>query len=153
MSKILTKYLRMWNYDIDNPKGDSCLGLNILDSISLIGYVFIVIFITWSIGIANLTYVATAIVSFRTLIKFWIKQKEIKKNNGEISLTYNSLFVAYFVITAILIIFYVVVYYVDGGMGVAANLSLTIYYAVFFIVEITEIIVRCFDAKPHIYGR
>lgn len=153
MSKILTKYLRTWNYDIDNPKGDSCIGLNILDSISLIGYIFIVIFITWSIGIANLTYVATAIVSFRTLIKFWIKQKEIKKNNGEISLTYNSLFVAYFVITAILIIFYVVVYYVDGGMGVTVNLSLTIYYAVFFIVEITEIIVRCFDAKPHIYGR
>lgn len=152
MSNVLMKYLALWNYDINNPKGNSCLVLNIVDAICLLGYIFIVIFTTWSVGIANLTYVATAILSFRTLIKFWIKQREIKKNNGEISLTYNSVFVAYLMITAVLITFYFACY-LYGGTSVATNLSLTIYYAVFFVVEITEIIVRCFDSKPHIYGR
>lgn len=153
MSKIFLKYLALWNYDINNPKGNSCLILNIIDAVFLLGYISIVIFTTWSVGIANLTFVATATVSFRTLIKFWIKQREVKKNKGEISATYNTVFAFYFVLSAFLISFYVIVYYVDYSLVNAAKLSLTIYYVIYFVVEITEIIVRCFDAKPHIYGR
>ena len=153
MSNVFTQYLALWNYDINNLEGNSCLVLNIIDAICLSGYIFIVVFTTWSVGIANLTYVATAILSFRTLLKFLIKQREVKKNKGQISVTYNTVLAVYLLMTAILIAFYFVVYYMSGGLGTAANLSLTIYYSVFFIVKITEIIVRCFDAKPHIYGK
>ena len=153
LRNILKRYLSLCNYDIGNPKGDSCLWLNIMDAICLIGYVAAVIYTTWSVGIINLTYVATAILSSRTLIKFWIKQKEIKKNYGEITITYNTIFAIYLFITVILIVSYFTAYYVSSNMGLWAKLSLIIYYIIFFIVEITEIIVRCFEAEPHIYKR
>lgn len=154
MRKSIKKYLEALGYDVNNPKGSSCWILNIIDIFLLLFYIGIVIYNTWlsiagvSNNISDLTYMATAILSCRTLIKFWIKERTLKKDGISITITYTVGIVIYLFLTSILI--FCNLFFSNEELS---KLLLIIYYILFAIFELTEILTRCFDAEPHKYKR
>ena len=150
MAHLIRKYLKLLGYDIGNTKGDSCIILNICDFALLLGYIVIATINVLGSRLdqgVNLTYVATAILSCRTLFRFWIKERMLKKaQKGNITLTYTIGILLYLLLTAFFIICY---FFISNDE--LSKLFLILYYCMFFIFELTEIFTRSFDANPHIY--
>lgn len=148
MKKLIIKLLEGLGYTINNSKGNSCWVLNTIDMFLLISYISIVIYNALKLGISDLTYVATAILSCRVLMKFWIKEKDFQKDGASVSLPYTIGIVIYLLVTVILVIFYFA-----AGDGKTARIILSIYYVLFLIFEAIEILTRYFDAEPSKYIR
>ncbi len=154
MADFICKCLTSIGYDVRDKNGNSCRILNGLDMLVLIVYVCIVIYNTCISGVngnaslSTLTYIATSAVSLRTLLKFWIKERTLKKDKESVSITHTIGMVAYCMITGILILGY---FFINNEE--LAKILLIVYYVLFAIFEITEILVRCFDAEPHKYKR
>lgn len=146
MRKLIKKYLEIWGYDVNNSKGNSCWLLNTIDFILLLFYIGIVMYNTWNYRISDLIYVATAILSCRALMKFWIKEVTFKKDGASVSMPYTIGIIIYLFLTFILIICY---FYFGNGQ----KIFLLIYYILFAIFEITEVLTIYFDAEPHKYKR
>lgn len=140
----------MVGYDINNINGNSCPILNFFDGILLLGYLFLVIFTLWKNGIDTLPYIATLILSLRALFKFWIRHRKIKSksNSNNVAIVHIISITIYLFLTFVMAAFYFM-----SNDATSTKVILTIYYVIYALFEFTEILAKCYDAEPHLYGK
>lgn len=142
----MQKILISMGYDINNPKGDSCRGLNIIDLIFLFFYLGLVLSSLWMDGIKDISYFATIVLSIRSFLKFWVRHKKVKRNKNEVAIVHIVSIIIFLSLFCLMALIYS---FSDGQM--IKNVAITVYYIVLTAFEIIEILVRCYDAEPHIY--
>ena len=147
MKELLKKYLNsIWKYDINDSTGKTNIGLNVFDFLLLLIYMFLTVFSLWTGGITTIPYFVTIVLALRSMLRFWKMHKKIKRNGNSIAIAYLIRIGLYFFVTVILSIMYITFEETNS-----IKVLLTIYYSVFAIFEITDILAECFNASPHVY--
>ena len=150
INKFMKKYLQssFCQYELCDYSGKHNRGFNIWDAVLLLLYIGITIYTVWSSTVRPLTFFATIILIGRYIIGFIRKTENFTTDKYEVVLTYYFRVILLSFISVCLFIVYF-----SSEHNVVINAFLTVYYTVFAIFEITDVLADCYSARPRLYER
>lgn len=141
------KYIKnICKYDIGNSKGNNNLRLNCLDTLVYLTYLTITLGTLWTEGITTLPFIATMLLIIRSLFDEYRKTQNLQKGNARLAPASQ-----YRVIVYTCSLFFICILYFATGDEYIGKLLLTIGYVVFALFELTDILLDCYEAVPHVY--